>query len=130
MELTSEQIEKINNACPSSEQGIYIQPYGIPVNVKEYVIYSRWKSGGYSGGSCWDSSNPQPYENETPKDYFKVLDLVLKELMPSVTYLQYKEISALVHTNEEIEREYYGNSTEYKIEYIVLKDLINLLESF
>jgi hypothetical protein len=134
MELSKEQIERINKEAPNewqtNEQGIFTQPFGIPVHIKEPVVYCRYESGGYSGGSCWDDSDPQPYERDAPKDKMKVLDLVLKELKPEITFLQFREIEKLIHTNEETEYEYYGNSTDFKIEYIILSELISALEKF
>lgn len=134
MELTEDQIKKINELAPYewqlNEQGIFIQPYGVPVHIKKYVVYMRWETGGVSGGSCWESSNPQRYEREGGKPEFKVLDLVLNELLPTITYLQYKQISDLIHTNSETEYEYYGNSTDFSVEYIVLSELIDLLKKF
>ncbi len=133
MELSQSQIEKINKACSngySDNQGVYFQPNGVPVRIKELVIYTRYETGGYRGGSCWDSSDPQPYSEEPPSDKFKVLDMVLEELMPNITYLQFKKIDALIHSEEESENEYYGNCTDYKVEYIVLSELYKLLETF
>ena len=105
MELTKNQIKKINKEAPNewqtNEQGIFTEPFGIPVNIKEPVIYCRYEIGGYSGGSCWDDSNPQPYTKDEPKDKMKVLDLVLKELKPQITFLQFREIEKLIRTNEE-----------------------------
>ena len=128
MELTKEQIEKINKECPS-DQGVFFQPSYVPVDVKELVIYGRFQTGGYSGGNCFDGE-AKFYVEDEPKDRFQVLDLVLAELIPNISYLQYKKISVLIHTNEETEREYYGNSTEWKCEYIVLSELYKLLETF
>ncbi len=134
MELTKEQIEKINSIAPNewqdNEQGVFTQPYGIPVHIKEPVIYMRWCTGGVSGGSCWDSSNPRPYSREDCKPNFTVLDIVLKELIPTITYLQYKEIEQLIHTNHETQHEYYGNSIDFEIVYIILSELINMLQKF
>lgn len=129
MELTKEQIEKINNECPEN-QGVFIEPYGIPVHIKEPVIYSRYEVGGYSGGSCWDSSNPQPYHKDAPKDRMKVLEIVLKVLKPQISFLEYRMIEGLIHDNFETEYEYYGNSTEWFIEYIKLSDLYEALSKF
>ena len=130
MELTKEQIEKIEILLPNYEQGIYTEPYGILHTIKEPVIYMRWKTGGVSGGSCWDSSNPKSYVNDKEKPNFEVLDLVLSELMPTITYLQFKEIEKLIHTNDETEYEYYGNCTDYEIKYVILSELIRKLEEF
>lgn len=134
MELTTEQIKKINKLAPNdwqiNEQGIFTQPNGIPVHIKTPVIYMRWRTGGVSGGSCWESSNPQHYTCSGDKPKFEVLDLVLKEIAPNISYLQFREIEKLIHTNSETEYEYYGNCTEFDIEYIILSDLIRMLHSF
>lgn len=130
--LSEEQIKEINKLAPNewqtNEQGIFTEPYGIPTHIKEPVIYCRYESGGVSGGSCWDSSNPQPYTRDAPKDKMKVLDLVLKELKPDITFLQFREIEKLIHTNSETEYEYYGNSTEFEIEYIILSELYSFID--
>jgi len=60
--MTQEQIEKVNSLAPNewgeNEQGVFVQPSHIPVHIKEPVIYMRWLSSGYSGGSCWkDKTN-------------------------------------------------------------------------
>lgn len=133
IQLTEEQIKKINSLSPNewqtNEQGVFVEPYGIPVHIKEPVVYMRYDSGGVSGGSCWESSNPRRYTNDdVPK--FKVLDLVLQELMPNISYLQFKEIEELIKETSDTDYEYYGNSTDYEIRYIVLSELINKLKSF
>ena len=87
----------------------------------------RYTTGGVSGGSCWDNSNPQPYTEDTIPS-FDVLDIFLKEVYPTISYLDYKKIASLIHTNEESDYEYYGNCTDYKIEYIILSDLLNLID--
>lgn len=127
MKLTQEQINRVNSQCPY-DQGVFFQPYGIPVGVNEHVIYMRWESHGYSGGNCWDDSDPEPYENEKPE--FKVLDLVLAELKPDISYLNYKKVQNLIKSNENTEWEYYGNSTTYGIQYVVLSELENFLKNY
>jgi hypothetical protein len=131
--LTQQQIDKINSECQydlyGHTEGIYKEPYGVPIHIKDYVIICRYEVGGVSGGSCWDSSNPQPYTKDEPENKMQVLDLVLKELLPNITYLQFKGIEKLKHNNSETEWEYYGNSTEWEIEYIVLEELYNYLET-
>ena len=83
----------------------------------------RWSPGGVSGGSCWDDSDPQHYTNHEPKPKFKVLDLVIKRLNSDISYLKYREIEELIHTASHEEGEYYGNSTDWEIEYIILSEL-------
>jgi len=129
MLLSEEQIQKINKECPY-EQGVFYQPYGVPVHIKEHVIYCRYEISGYEGGSCWGEDEPHYYERDPPKDRMKVLDIVLEELCPKITYLQYREIERLIHDNTETKYEYYGNSEDYKIEYIILSELCKLLSKF
>ena len=126
--MTNEEIEDINKECPY-DQGIFFQPNMIPINIKEHVIYSRYETGGYSGGSCWDDSDPRPYTEDIQEDRFKVLDLVLAKLKPNITYLQYKKIEGMIRDNEDTEQEYYGNSRDWKVEYIVLSELEKFLET-
>lgn len=125
--MNSELIIKINDKCPY-EQGIFKEPYGIPVHIKEHVVYTRYDVGGVRGGSCWDDSNPQEYYNDEPKNKLKVLDIVLKELYPDIKYLHYKQIEKLWHVHHETEYEYYGNSTDWKCEYIILSELESLIQ--
>lgn len=127
MSLTKKEIEQINSEVPY-DQGIFLQPYGIPVKVKELVIYTRYDTGGYNGGSCWDNYKATPYIKEIPKDKFKVLDLVLKKIKPAITYLEFKEIESLIKKNTDSIDEYYGNSTDYCVEYIILSELYNFLD--
>lgn len=127
MEFTKEQIEKINTNTPY-DQGVYFQPYGVPFKHKELCVYMRYETGGYSGGSCWYDSDPQPYSiDEIPN--FDVLDLVLKELAPNLTYLQYKEVEKLIDTNDGSEHEYYGNSTDWTVKFIPISELYDTLNS-
>lgn len=130
MELTQTQIEAINKECPYG-QGIFREPFGIPNDIKELVVYTKWTSGG-RGGSCWDDENTvnEDYTNDRPSDAFKVLDLTLKILKPEVSFLQFKEIQNLVHSNTETDYGYYGDYTEDTIEWIVLSDLYEALSKF
>lgn len=130
MELTQTQIEAINKECPSG-QGIFREPFGIPNNIKELVIYTKWESGG-RGGSCWDDENTvnEHYDKSRPNDAFKVLDLTLKVLKPEVTFLQFREIEALIDSNTKTDYGYYGDYTEDTIEWIKLSDLYEALAKF
>jgi len=131
--MTAEQIKSVNEfkdrKWDSWDQGIFTEPNWIPNDIKEPVIYMRWETGGISGGSCWDSSDPQPYTRDEEKPLFLVLDHVLSILKPDLTYLQYREIeNTLVHTNNETDWEYYGNCTDYEVSYVILSQLEKFLE--
>ena len=129
--LTPQDIEDINNDPKlPSDQGVFNEPYGIPDKVKGHVIYCRYETGGVSGGSCWDSTNPQPYSKETPNDRMRVLDLVLAKVKPNISFLEYRMIEGLINNNYESNWEYYGNHTDYKIEYLELSELYDALSKF
>lgn len=125
--MTEDKIKEINAKCPY-EQGIFVQPWGVPVSIKEPVIYSRYNTGGMSGGNCWGDEATH-YEEEKPKEHMQVLDIVLKELKPDISYLDYKKIERLIHDNYETEHEYYGNSADYCVNYIILSKLEELLKN-
>jgi hypothetical protein len=122
-------IEEINKKCPYG-QGVFVQPSGIPIKIKTPVIYTRYLTGGAAGGSCFDEdgdSGATDFVEDEPKNKWKVLDIVLEYLKPNITYLQYKKVLELVHDNTETEHDYYGNYSEYRIEYIVVSELEKLL---
>ncbi len=127
--ITKEIIDKVNNSVDSWNHGIFKEPFGIPSTIKEPVIYMRHETGGVSGGSCWDTSNPTYYSSKEEIPNFQALDLLLEYLCPNITYLTYKKIDALIESNEEIEWEYYGNRTDYLIKFIRLSKMESFLES-
>lgn len=128
--LTQEQIKEINLNLPYG-QGIFKEPFGIPYEIKEQVIYTKWTSGGRSG-SCWDDEDTvnEDYTCDRPTDAFKVLDLALEILYPNVSFLQYKKIEELIESNTDTDYGYYGDYTEDTIEWIKLSELYKLLETF
>ena len=131
MKLSKEMIEDINKKirkeCYSQNQGLFKEPYGIPDSEKRLVVYMRYEAGGVSGGCCWDDSDPQPYTVLDPDNSFIALDVILKELKPDISYLDYKGVEKLIKSNEQTQWEYYGNSVDYVIKYIVFDELIKKL---
>lgn len=121
-------IKEVNRECPY-DQGIFTEPWGIPIRIKEQVIYGRYKTGGVSGGSCWGGENYRYYE-DAPNDRMRVLDIILKKIFPNITFLQFREIEKLIHADDNFEDEYYGNSTDYKVEYILVSEFLELIESW
>ena len=128
--MTQEQIDQINSAIREAgeyEQGIFREPQNIPSNIKEPVVYMRWRIGGYSGGSCWDDSDPQYYPSRGEKPDFVALEKTLEVLCPNLTFKVYKEAAALVNTNTKTEWEYYGNSDDYEVSYVLVSELEKML---
>jgi len=125
--LTENDIKEINNKITDSEQGIWREPYGINVKEKGLVIYQRHETGGVSGGSCWEDSNPQYYSSDEDRPEWQALDLTLKKLYPDISYLKYKEIEKLIIYANDTDYEYYGNRTDYDIWYLPLETLYKYL---
>ncbi len=91
-------------------------------------IYVEWSTGGVSGGSCWDSSNPTPYTSDNPPEELYSLDQILEKYRPNITYLEYKSLAAqIIEFDSRTEREYYGNSTNYAIKKVIIRKLYDYL---
>ena len=117
MILTEQDIKEINKKCPYN-QGIFFEPFGIPDNIKELVIYTKWESGGRPG-SCWDDENTinEEYYNDRPSDAYYVFHILLEKFgidMKDSTIEQYLD------SNDNTEYGYYGDYTEDTIEWIKL----------
>lgn len=78
--------------------------------------------GGVSGGSCWDSSDPQPYFNNEPAPILKPKDI---RLLFGDTFINDIDFRIVVVQ----EREYYGNRTDTQYTGILLDDLYNILKA-
>lgn len=128
--LSEEQILEINSKCPEG-QGVFMQPFGIPNHIKGLVVYSKWTSGE-RGGSCFDDEDTEHehYAYDRPADAFSVLDFVLKEINPHITFLQLHQIQQLMKSNTKTDYGYYGDYTEDTIEWIELSELYKFLGCF
>lgn len=88
----------------------------------------QWSPGGVSGGSCWDSSDPQPYTNNDPIPELELLDKVLEEIYPQLSFLQYRALtSKLMKCDGYSVDEYYGNSTDYQFKCVDVRELYDYL---
>lgn len=119
--ITEEFIKEINKEAPY-DQGIFKEGYGIPIHIKEPCIYSRWETGGYTGGNCW-GDEAHRYDNDIPKDKHEILDLILSKLRPDITALQLKNAHKLWDENTDTTYEYYGNSRDWTVNFIKVSDL-------
>jgi hypothetical protein len=84
-------------------------------------IRNKVEIGGKEGGDCW-GGEPEHYTRNEEQE-FKDLMKILESIAPKITFLQYKKLAKLIYSYERIEYEYYGNYTEYRIEYIKLEEL-------
>lgn len=96
----------------------------------DHFLYEYWDICGVSGGS-WSSdgeSNHYITPGE-PEPEFTSLDIILLDICPELSYLQYKSIARdVIKSDTYTEGEYYNNSTSYGIKKVILKDLYDKLQ--
>ena len=93
-------------------------------NDTELWLYVQWETGGVSGGSCWDSSNPRSYSTNNAPEELVALDHILNALKPEITYIQYKMLAnSVMKVDTHTENEYYGNCTNYAMKKVRVRDL-------
>lgn len=90
----------------------------------------EWCTGGVSGGSCWDSSNPSAYSSDETKPDNNALTEILEKLFPDISGI--KVIKILKHPELYIrdtrtDYQYYGNRDDYETEELNLKVLYEIL---
>lgn len=87
------------------------------------TIGYRWvRSGWY--GSYGSRKEQRPAERE-PQSW--LLDDVLEEVCPRITYLHYKRITAVMKEGSDYENGYYGDETFYDTRSITICALYDLL---
>lgn len=92
------------------------------------AIYQSWETGGMSGGTCW-GDQARPYSEDPGPMELTELDKVLEKLCPSMSFLQYKNMTnEILKTASYTEREYYGNETDYTIKYVLYSKLFSYLK--
>ena len=94
-----------------------------------YISVS-WRTGGLSGGSCWDDgSKDVHYATEgDPPEELELLDTLLEKVKPDIGFLQYKALCAkVVHHDSYSVGEYYGNYTNYAVKYVAIPELYEYL---
>lgn len=88
----------------------------------------QWSTGGTSGGSYLDSSNPQPYHTNDPEPAFEALDAILINICPDISFLRYRQVEKVVQRGDYHESEYYGNGTDWMVKWFTLRDLYDALD--
>ena len=137
LELTKQQIKKITDELASkyhlwgSEQGIAVQPQGVPLHVKGPVLYNSYITHGVSGGNCWNNNNYQFDNGKDDRKEFITIRLVLAELRVhhSIIDQTYRDIDKLlIESDDYCDTQYYGNYDNYTVEYIPLSKLLKYLQ--
>lgn len=128
MSMSLEEFLKVGNAYKIAKNS-YSRYIGEEV-MTENGISVEWRTGGISGGSCWDEGDRDPHYSIGGDDEpeFKELDSLFEKVCPNITFLQYRNImSECVSSYDYSINEYYGNHTDYKVKWVCLERLYNML---
>ena len=101
-------------------------------STKNEIIYLKTKNYDglyYYSFGCWNDNPSYPYTNDVPN--FEALTAVCTYLYPEITGQQLVMINSLVTEDDGgYDLEYYGNSTDYTVKYILLSKVEELIEQF
>lgn len=105
-------------------------PWGARPEGEPGAFIRAAECGGVSGGSCWDSSNPQAYHTEiTDPGLGSVLDSFLEANFPQLSFLAYRQLMKEVKVSSYSDRGYYGNRTDYTVWTLSFEDAWTVLEA-
>ena len=125
-EIVEKIVEKEDHALPwdvDCRVGKVPTEYYKEENNDPNCLYIKWETGGYSGGSCWDDSDPQPYQNNSPEPNFTALVKVLEYFTPEISFLKGMQFTNMVKNSTYTDHEYYGNSTDYAVKYVEISTM-------
>ena len=93
------------------------------------MLKAEWVSGGTTGGSCWDDGDARHYGREAdPPEELTSLDGILEAVCPMITFLEYRALTReLVKYDSRNSSGYYGNSTDYQMKIVHLRELYDYL---
>ncbi len=91
-------------------------------------LFVEWSTGGTTGASCWGGSSDSFVEGDAPEE-LKSLGKILERLCPSMTFIQYMNLSnELIKTNTRGSSDYYGNTSHYASKTVDLRELFDYLK--
>lgn len=132
--------EAFEFSLPETVYGFYDLPRnysgdGTKFSRSDVRLCVAYITGGYSGGSCWEDSNPTRYnESDRPEQGF-VTELAAKiiESVPdasislSTAMSLTRRLDKLTRFYADTVREYYGNSTDYEYQFVLASEFYDLL---
>lgn len=92
------------------------------------LICSEVETGGMAGLHC-DGGFLEPYQTGNNQNEIRLLSSILDELTPEIEDSEKSKIYDLIKSDSYTNcKDYYGNTQNYQINYIVIKDFIDSLE--
>jgi len=133
------EIELEGSESRRSRDELYHADKDIDWRKRNGKISVKTETGGVSGGSCWDSSNPEPYETGRYVEY-RDLSLFVEHILLSIFGKNHafadipklmKKFNELgypyVREDDHTDYDYYGNSTSWQWYEISIWDLYQFL---
>lgn len=132
----------INSLCKFQYEGSYYDAKipNIFLRDKDWVSHNSVIcisviTGGVSGGSCWDESDPQPFETYNSISYYNLEDILRKVIISTIgnPFIKIDDILSDIYNSGKwvedsfCENDYYGNYTNYSYCYIKFWDLYTIL---
>lgn len=124
-------LEDFKEICDEAAAGVSETPYGVYREFEgKLAVYQ--KTGAASGGNCWEGVAryyPSGSDDPDADDMMtEILEKVLGNVAPEVTFLQYRSIMKSLKEDERRDREFYGNYTDYRVLSIEYADLLRQLQ--
>ncbi len=93
------------------------------------VLVHSWIIGKTRSSSSWEhnDASTNTYETGELEPNWDLLDNILEQYWPEISFLKYKKLMKLVKVKTQTEHEYYGNSTDYGVKLLKVEDLYNFL---
>ena len=115
---------KVQHSCHYHLQKMPFEPYK-----KDDLIFSTYvNTGGSGGATCWTDEPPEPYTSHEKQDFSELKDY-LKKLDIKLDNSQFHNLISKFHVGEYSERDYYGNSDDYEISYLSIREIYDYLNS-
>lgn len=127
-------VEKLIKAYPN---GLYERSRKYPTQWKAidnfsqagketFILGEEVRTGGMTGGICFDNGEPEYCESEHGHVVFDP-DSILEVICPNISYLRARKLVKSIESKIEqrTEREYYGNTSEYRRWVVNVYDLYN-----
>jgi hypothetical protein len=107
----------------------YEESYHDKEKTKPPMLYIKWRSGGQSGGSCWDEVESRHYPIDADEEpNFDELDRLFEIYFSNITMLKYKNFySHNIKSDDDSCNEYYGNYSNYTINFVEIKSIYDFL---
>lgn len=112
--------EHLNCVIKARLKGVTVEKVKGHSRLKGALLSTDWITGGMTGGSCYGLSADSAVRPEMRPAW---LEEILEEIVPGITFRQYRKLDSLRKTFEYGTDSYYGNYSDHAFEVITLSDI-------